>query len=233
MIDKGRQIVKRMLAIFLTAFATTAYASDKNCQELAKKVMELKGDDPAVYGDHPCKAMPDDAGKTIMVLGDEIAVVRTDSGEILSHGPRGTTPVGSYATSIDTAPYWLTPTVRAFGVRFSAYYPHYHAGEEHQTMNMYVIEGENIRPVMELLIARLDLSGEQCKDDAREEDCTQSVETFQSKINVAKTRHNGYADMIVKTRDFSGKAVHYTLTYDASHYVGPTDAMEDPVNPAQ
>ena len=225
--------MKRLLVIFLVSLSTTAYASDENCRELAKKVLNLKEGNSVVYGTPLCKAMPGDAGKTIMVLGDEVMVVRASSGQIVSHGVFGTTPVGSTPASIDTAPYWLTPTVRGFGIRFSAYYPHYHAGENHQTLNMYIIEGENIRPVMELLIVSLDIGVEECKDDTHEDDCTQSSLTYQSTISMAKTRHNGYADLIVKVRDASGKVVTNKLTYNASHYVGPPDSMEDPVDPVQ
>jgi len=232
MMDKGRQHMKKILAIFLAALSTTAYATDDTCAKLAQKVMELKGGDTAAYGAPPCKAMPDDASKTIMIIGDEIMVVRNDSGEIISHGTFGKTPTGSYPTSIDTAPYWLAPTVRGFGVRFAAYYPHYHGGEQHQTFNMYVIEGEHIRPVLELLITNLYISVEQCQDDTHEDDCTQSALIDKSTISIAKTKHNGYADLIVKARGSSGKATH-ELTYDANHYVGPADLIEDPDNPVQ
>ena len=224
--------MNRMLGIFLAMLSTMTYASDETCRELAKKVSSFVGGDPNAYWPHSCKATPDDAGKTIMVFGDEVVVVRSSSGQVVSRGNLGTTPVVSRPDSIDTAPYWLTPTVRGFGVRFSAYYPHYHGGEVHQTLNMYVIEGENIRPVMELLIVGQNTSFEKCKDD-NEEDCTQSVLTNQSAISVSKMRHNGYADLIVKTRDSSGTVVSTKLTYDASHYVGPPGSMEDPVNPAQ
>ena len=225
--------MKKILIIFLAVLSTTTQASDEICQNLAKKVLALKDDDSTVYAAPLCKAMPGDAGKTIMVLGDEIAVVRTSTGQIVSHGALGTTPVGSSPTSIDTAPYRLTPTVRGFSVRFFAFYPHYHAGEDHQTLNMYIIEGEKIRPVMELLIVSLGISGEECKDDTDEDDCTQSEQSYESTISIAKTRHNGFADLIVKTRDPFGKVLSKKLSYDGSLYVGPPDLMEDPENPVQ
>jgi hypothetical protein len=225
--------MKRILVMLLMLFSTAAHASDEACLALSKKVLALKGGDPNVSWAQPCKAMPDDASKTILVLGDEVMVVRTGSGQILSHGPLGTTPVGSRPASIDTAPYWLTPTVRAFGLRFSAYYPHYHGGENHQTLNMYVVEGESIRPVMELLIVSLEIGGEECADDAHEETCTQTTMTNDGTISMAKARHHGYADLIVKMRDASGKVVSNKLTYNGSRYVGPPDSMENPVDPVQ
>jgi hypothetical protein len=227
-------VVKSMLAIFLIALSSAAHASDATCVALAQKVLTAKGGDSTVYGVPPCKAMPDDPSKTIMVLDNEIIVARNDSGEIISHGAIGTTPQGSNPSSIDTAPYWLSPTVRAFGVRFHTYYPHYHAGEDHETLNMYVIEGGNIRTVMELLIVRLEISGEEvCKDEANEQDCTQSHYTDNNTISIAKTRHNGYADLIVKTDNHDVTVKSNKLIYDTHHYVGPADLMEDPVDAVQ
>lgn len=233
--------MNRILFVFLFVLSTTACASDETCKALAKQVLTLKGSDPTVYGVPPCKPMPDDPGKTIMILDNEILVVRSDSGKIVSHGGFGTTPVGSTPDSIDTAPYWLTPTIRGFGIRFDQYFPHYHAGESHQTLNMYVMEGENIRPVMELLIVHLEISGEPyrqtnnepCDDETPESDCTRSTVTYDSTISMAKTRHHGYADMIVTRHDDSGKLVHDRFHYDAGHYVGNPEALEDPVSPVQ
>lgn len=208
----GALMLKTLLAITMMVFTPICLA-DTVCENLAKKVLEYKGDtSPHSWIGSICKSKPDDVRKSFLVMDQRIYLIDINSGQILSQGELG--DVSFNIESIDTGRYWLTPKVRAFGIRSSEYRPHYHAGEHLYSLNLYVIEGKTIRPVMEKLDIGYSASGEDCNE---QNECEQFQTHQQATVAIAKTRHNGFADLIV-----AGKV----LVYDGTRYVVPDDLLQ-------
>ncbi|WP_321921381.1 multidrug ABC transporter ATPase [Burkholderia sp. BCC1998] len=107
-----------------------------------------------------------------------------------------TTEVGPNSYRIDTAPYRLSPEVRAFGVVFVSSArgpscPDANAGEE---LTLWVRDGNRIRPVFGTnLYGWISVEGEACgagAGDARSEDAKMT-------IAVEKTMSHGFADLSI------------------------------------
>jgi len=234
----------KILFLVLQAFLTSVCIADEACESLAKRVIAVRG------GEHEdnwwlsnCKTYPDNPAQTIMALGNEVLLIDTQSGRILSQGDLGKTIVSS-GRAIDTGRYWLTPKIRAFGIRFSQYRQHFNAGENIQTLNLYVIQGKRILPVLELLGIGWDGGGTECDENGNH--CLETKGEERLVIKVAKTRHNGYADLIVngeqKSCDdrtsgngccnfemakFNETGLHDVLKFDRSRYVVPASLLQE------
>jgi hypothetical protein len=206
-------MLKTLLAITMTLSASVCVA-DQACESLAKKVLESKGEQSISWIGAICKSNPDDTRKSFLIMDQQINQIEIKSGQILSQGELGN--ISFNIESIDTGRYWLTPKVRAFGIRSSEYRPHYHAGETLYSLNLYVIEGRKIRPVLEELAIGYSYS-------ASSEDCNENDECEQDQINqnvtvdISETRHNGFADIVVDGR---------VLSYDGTRYVIPDDLLQ-------
>ena len=204
-------MLKTLFVISMILSASICVA-DQPCKNLAKKVLESKGDQSNLWILSICKAKPDDVGKSILVVDHQIFLVDSKNGHIFSQGEPGIAP--DNIDSIDTGRYWLSAKVRAFGLRSYEYRPHYQAAETLYTLNLYVTEGSRIRPVLEGLAIGYSTSSTECNE---KDECTENQSNQQVTIDIAKTSHNGFKDLIV-----SGKL----LSYDGAQYVVPNDLLQ-------
>jgi hypothetical protein len=206
-------MIKTLLAITIMLSASVCFA-DEACESLAKKVLESKGEQSISWIRAICKSNPDDARKSFLIMDQQIYQVEINSGNILSQGELGN--ISFNIESIDTGRYWLTPKVRAFGIRSSEYRPHYHAGETLYALNLYIIEGEKIRPVLEKLAIgySYSASSEDCNEN---DECEYDQTTQNVTLDISETRHNGFADLVVDGR---------VLSYDGTRYVVPDDLLQ-------
>jgi hypothetical protein len=206
-------MLKTLLAITMMLSASVSVA-DQACESLAKKVLEFKEEQSISWIGAICKSNPDDTRKSFLIMDHQIYQVDINSGQILSQGELGN--ISFNIESIDTGRYWLTPKVRAFGIRSSEYRPHYHAGETLYSLNLYVIEGIKIRPVLEKLA--IGYSSSASSEDCNENDeCEYDETTQNTTVDISETRHNGFADLVVDGR---------VLSYDGNRYVVPDDLLQ-------
>jgi len=191
-------------SIFFCAFglASAACVATTTCEAVGKRVATT---DPSEWrGGVPyesCKAMPDDPNKLIMIMDDKVYVVDAATAKIVSEGDMGTTPFQANSYAIDTARYRLAPKTRAFAIRFASTQPHYHGGGSSESLNLYVVDGERIRVVMESLLTDNWVGGMNCTDESNPSPstCATHYEGTRADIAIAKTAHHGYADLIVTT----------------------------------
>lgn len=132
--------------------------------------------------------------------------------------------------AIDTARYKLTPGDRAFGIR-SSFGHHSSVSPYNKTeLALYIKEGEILRPVLEGLV----ISTSRGEWDGN---CAGQGEETQRTVDIGKTMHNGFADLVVsstvtETKNFvvgekceskskKLKPSRVTLTYDGKQYVVP------------
>ncbi|RQR35932.1 MULTISPECIES: multidrug ABC transporter ATPase [unclassified Burkholderia] len=195
-----------------------------------------------------CKAMPNTPGTTIAAIAfdslpksknpDESAklqvIALVEGGKVVAADRSvidedAATEIGENSYRIDTAPYRLSPDVRAFGVVFtsSARGPSCPDANASEELTLWVREGNRIRPVFGTnLYGWVSVEGEACgagAGDARSEDARMT-------IAVEKTSSHGFADLsitahITKTQrkdgDYSdtGKRTARTVVkYDGKSY---------------
>ena len=192
-----------------------------------------------------CKAWPGDSTKTIVALVREkdgatdgmadydldVAVLRTDSGEILQHvlqkGAITSDAMRFDGIAIDTANYALARNVRAFGLRTH----HSHSGgtsSSDETLRLYVPQGTVLKPVLAELT--MNTSGYD-----RGDGCNGSWETART-VALGSASNQGYAQLViseastrqeVKTRKgrctevVSRSSRRYVLPFDGTQYVLP------------
>ncbi|MCK9797321.1 hypothetical protein M1B34_06080 [Pseudomonas sp. MAFF 302030] len=199
-----------------------------------------------------CKDWPAFPGQTLTVLSElqpdpvlgnasgdglydlRLALVDSASGKTLARYQQPSAfmsdAVGFESLTLDTGRYQLAPQVRAFGVRASFKGSSRVNPMDQVSLNLYVREGENLRPVMDKFLA-YSYSGEWDGNCAGER--TETTRT----LDIAKTRSHGYADLIVRSvtltttgkgqgeqcqsRSVTAKPVLTTLRYDGQRYVLP------------
>lgn len=132
--------------------------------------------------------------------------------------------------AIDTARYKLTPDDRAFGIR-SKFEHGSSVSPYHKTeLALYLKDGDALRPVLEGLVIAMG-RGEWDGNCAGQGDRTQRT------VDIGKTMHNGFADLVVsstvtETKNFvvgekceskskKLKTTQVTLSYDGKQYVVP------------
>lgn len=193
-----------------------------------------------------CKAMPDAPGTTIAAVafdtkhegmgadnGSKLQVIAlVEDGKVVA-ASRSTieedalTVVGSYR--IDTAPYRLSPDVRAFGVVFSSSAPGPSCADASASdeLTLWIREGDRLRAVMGTnLDGWVNVEGAGCRGDTGDA----RSESAHITIAVEKTSSHGFADLSLtahitqsqrKNGDYAdtGKRVARTvLKYDGKSY---------------
>ncbi|MCA8234935.1 multidrug ABC transporter ATPase [Burkholderia cenocepacia] len=175
----------------------------------------------------PKSKNPDDSKKLqVIALVEGGQVVAADRSVVEEDAA---TEIGENSYRIDTAPYRLSPEVRAFGVVFtsSARGPSCPDANASEDLTLWVREGGRIRPVFGTnLYGWVSVEGDACgpgTGDARSEDARMT-------IAVEKTSSHGFADLsitahITKTQrkngDYSdtGKRTARTIVhYDGKSY---------------
>lgn len=138
--------------------------------------------------------------------------------------------VALHELTLDTARYWVAPDIRAFGVRTRFTNSSRLNPLDETQLTLYVREGQTLRPVLQQLLV-YQYGGEwdgNCEGERSE--ITRTVE-------IAKTSSQGYADLIVRTRETGTssvgkgdackdkiteyKPVSTILRYDGKSYVLP------------
>ena len=132
--------------------------------------------------------------------------------------------------AIDTARYKLTPDDRAFGIRSNFEHSSSVATYHKTELALYLKQGDTLRPVLEGLV----ISTGRGEWDGH---CAGQGEETQRTVDIGKTLHNGFADLVVSstvtvTENFvvgeecqdtskTSKTTRVTLSYDGKHYVVP------------
>ncbi|WP_232252140.1 hypothetical protein [Pseudomonas frederiksbergensis] len=140
--------------------------------------------------------------------------------------------VGFEGLIIDTARYKLAPHVRAFGLRSDFGHRSSAMPYSKTDLALYLREGNTLRPVLEGLVVAKN-TGEWMGD------CSGQGQDIRRTVDIGKSTHNGFADLIVtssttvlknfksgeeclsKTSDL--KKTQITLSYDGKHYVVPEE----------
>ncbi|EMH4163861.1 hypothetical protein RJ498_003159 [Pluralibacter gergoviae] len=189
-----------------------------------------------------CKAMPGASDTVIAAIAFDKDGLEAEEGGIkqqvialVQHGKvvaghsaditeDSMTGVGANSYRIDTAPYRLSPEVRAFGVIFNSSAsgpscPQYAAWDE---LTLWIREGETLKPVF-----GTNLSGWASLDDRF---CNRLSESAKMTVAIEKTVHHGFADIrlvarVVKMEDRDGGVVETgkrvarkTFRYDGHSY---------------
>lgn len=136
---------------------------------------------------HNCKPWPPSAAKvTAAVMAFEqpykaddlrewivvLALVDTATGRVRNSrrtivGEDAVVAISSNSLTLDTAPYWVTPSLRALGVRYasSARGPSAPDASSGDELTLFVPEGRDLRPVFSQAMVR-GRRGEGCADEA-------------------------------------------------------------------
>lgn len=192
-----------------------------------------------------CKEWPDDKSKMLAVIAYEppkypestnyelpfhIAMVNASTLKILSHyrgsiSEDAVTHVNEYSLQLDTARYFLTKDVRAFGLRVQGNVePRFSEGGSDDYLSLYVFEGKEIRPVLTGLPMRRwvyegDIPGvyQGIPADGTTDNHTTKVTNFT--LGIAQTTSHGFADLLItaKTRGRK-KILTHRLRYDGKSY---------------
>lgn len=130
---------------------------------------------------------------------------------------------------IDTARYNLAPDLRAFGLRSE--YGHSSSVNPYSKTDLalYLKEGDRLRPVLEGLVV--------AKNSGEWGNCTGQGQEIRRTVDIGKSTHNGYADLIITSRVTVTKSFKFgeecvdkttelkktqlTLSYDGTQYVIP------------
>ncbi|GAB7533370.1 hypothetical protein PS3A_57860 [Pseudomonas sp. 3A(2025)] len=195
-----------------------------------------------------CKINPGNASQTLAALpfaenvdadgqgdyGLGVIVADTATGKIIARhyqpGAIVSDAIFFESLALDTARYQLTPTLRAFGVRIS------HTGSSRVNpysgtlLNLYVLDGQTVRPVMDKLEVRASSAD---WDGACNGDFTETERT----ISIAGKSKNGLASLLVEEKTVHTKDVakgddcetvertpvvsRATLEYDGQRYPVP------------
>lgn len=195
-----------------------------------------------------CKVMPNAPGTTIAAVAfdplpkskdpnesDKLQVVALVEGGKVVAAERSVvqedaaTEIDENSYRIDTAPYRLSPDVRAFGVVFtsSAHGPSCPDANTSDELTLWVREGNRIRPVFATnLYGWVAVTGTACGPDTSD----LRSESARMTIAVEKTSHNGFADLSItahvtkmesdddKSPDAGKRTVRMVVKYDGRSY---------------
>lgn len=208
----------RIILIITLLFTPSLCMADSICEKLAKNFLQSKGDQSNSWIGAICKRKPDDTGKFYLILNQQILLIESDTGQVISQGEIGDT--AESIVSIDTGKYWLSKNTKAFGIRSYDYERHDHSNQTEYYLNLYILEGKNIRKIIENLSIGSNSSSWECSDD--DDNCTTNEPYVQQiTIHISKTSHNGFADLILM--DHGSKIADGLLIYDGTKYVIPAN----------
>ena len=171
--------------------------ADPVCTSLAEKATQAPVRED--YDVSACKALPDEPGKSILVLRDKVLIVDSSDGHILSEGKLPGVRHIWRSAAIDTAAYWLAPHVRAFAIRQSMDSHSYDTSESDDVLTLYVVHGSAIDVLIESLVVRAVISSNGCDDggESPRTTCHLDMDETRRTLAIANTSHQGYADIHV------------------------------------
>ncbi|QVN22728.1 multidrug ABC transporter ATPase [Burkholderia pyrrocinia] len=251
--------IRRFLPLLALAATPTAHAADSQpCGDdtvttiarwagIASARIATRDADRLVVAS-ACKVMPNAPGTTIAAVAfdslpksknpdesDKLQVVALVEGGKVVAADRSivqedaTTEIGESSYRIDTAPYRLSPEVRAFGVVFtsSARGPSCPDAYTENELTLWVRNGNRIRPVFGTnLNGWVAIAGTSCGPDTSD----LRSESARMTIAVEKTSHNGFADLSItahvtkmesdddKHSDTGKRTVRTVVRYDDKSY---------------
>lgn len=218
---------------------------------LAKQLGQSDWAAPDTYSEGPlvaaaCKPWPDDKAQSVVALayttpGSETAapgerslallVAKVDgkSGALLERydstlDEDAVTEVSANSLWLDTARYHLAPGVRAFGLVFdsTARGASCPDGGSDRELTLYAPAGKALQPVLKAYLSEwTTIKGTVCVNDPGF-----LTEGAQVTLDIAKTRSNGFADLVLVAKVSSDSAegekdlrtVRKTLKYDGKQY---------------
>ena len=236
-----RFCLRGVIALGLCGVAVQAAAECRaSAYSGAEVLYEVCKDWPAYPGtritgqarlEHPQQALPPEEPGSYEL---QLALVSSRDGSVQASYSLPAAILSDTSTfrglGIDTARYRLNEQVRAFGIR-SFFEGTSRANPDGQTwLTLYVRDGKTLRPILEKLVVESS-SGEW---DTR---CNGHFSDSKSTVAVAKTRSQGYADLIVTTVATDSEALEQgadcttasshtrtattTLRYDGQRYSVP------------
>ncbi len=248
--------IAMMALIILAALPATASANDKRsetcgekAQPLLSRFLDAHHRDRSIVGTEPstwaCKAWPEKASLHLVAsvydtaIAEEkrmlVALLDLNKDKILATywakvDADATTPFAPGSLDIDTAPYYLKPGMRAFGIDVDTASS---AGQESghgRERTLYVREGTRIRPVLD----RMPMSRWRYVKPYRPYansavDPRPDTEDFTYTISIAPTTRNGWADLRItrKSSDPNRPTVSELLHYDGQRYPGPRERDDE------
>jgi ankyrin repeat protein len=178
-----------------------------------------------------CKHWPNDNAKSIAAFAFDagveyekqllVALVDTTKSQIIASYKStieedAATEVNSYSLKLDTARYILSKNTRAFGLRTNIFKDRctYEGGGDDE-LTLFVVDGERIRPVLDLTMSQWEYGrGNRCSGDR--EVSRKEANLF---ISVEPTVSNGFADLLITAKGNDGKApLRAKIYYDGTHY---------------
>jgi len=233
---------KRMNAIVLMGLIMAAGQAQAACEETAPvgaqsftlcKVWPAY-DDQTIVATSTFKPDSADANNDGGNVDLELALIHSSSSKRLASYRKKdayySDAVAYEGLAIDTARYKLTPNDRAFGIRSSFEHSSSVSPYNKIELALYLKQGDALRPVLEGLV----ISKSTGEWDGN---CAGQGESTQSTVDIGKTLHNGFADLVVSStvtvtenvvvdgecQDSSKtlKTTRVTLIYDGKHYVVP------------
>ena len=234
-----------ILPILLALMPASAHASAERCSpEVSAAVgkhigmKEYGAWSKGVITEH-CKAWPADRTKTIALFVHDgnfplkrliLALVNSKTNAVLSSysgqmpEENSVTRVGEGSARLDTAPYVLSKSVRAFGVVFdTSWAPCAVDGFTNQELKLFVFEGHRIRPVFENSLPIYYWRRETT-------DCSNPGRTFSTPVTVRvlKSASNGFFDLEFTAREsevgngeikgIEKRRFSFTAKYDGKNY---------------
>jgi hypothetical protein len=180
--------------------------------------------------------LPDSADDNDVGTFDlDLSIVNSSAKTIASYhkpGAYNSDAISLDDLKIDTARYNVAPGLRAFGLRSMFGHSSRANPYEKTDLALYVREGNQLRPVLEGLVIFKN-NGEWMSD------CEGEGQKVRRTLEIGKTSHNGFADLIItsnrsalktyksgkecvsKTTDLGKTQI--TLKYDGKQYVVPED----------
>lgn len=235
---------------------------------LAKQLGQHDWAMPDAYNEGPlvaaaCKPWPDDKARSVVALayvrpGDEgisagerslallVAKVDGKSGAFLERydatlDEDAVTEVSAGSLWLDTARYHLAPGVRAFGLVFdsTARGASCPDGGSDQELTLFAPDGKALQPVLRAYLSEwTTIKGTVCVNDP--DFMTESAKVT---LDIAKTRSNGFADLVLTAKVTGDSAAgekylrteRKTLKYDGKQYPHETFPRfwEQPASTAQ
>lgn len=209
--EKKMPLYRKIILLLILATSKSIYAQSDCDNEFINSITKQLGQKTQA-SDVYCasKSMPTESSQQIIALAipsrvtnnevdtyDLNVVVARNSDHKILRGVVQKNAIESDAfvfkgLSIDTGRYNLTPNTRAFGVRIS------HEGSSHanpysnEVLNLYVIKNSALKEIMNSLVTKA-YSGEW------DTNCSGNFTEQLRTIDMAKSVHNGYADLIINS----------------------------------
>lgn len=232
---------KRLNSVALLGLITVAGLAQGACEETSSGEQSFTlckvwpaYDDQTIVVTSTFKPDSADANNDGGNVDLELAIVHSSSSKRLASYRKKdayySDAVAYEGLAIDTARYKLTPDDRAFGIRSSFEHNSSVSPYYKTELALFLREGDSLRPVLEGLV----ISTGRGEWDGN---CAGQGEKTQRTLDIGKTLHNGFADLVVTStvtvtesvvvgeacKDTSKtlKPTRITLNYDGKRYVVP------------